>query len=36
MTEFFGYSNAWLNEHQAQHTAREIWQQPAVWRALHR
>lgn len=36
MSELFSYRDAELHERQAQHTAREIWQQPRLWRQLHR
>ena len=35
MSELFSYSEAWLHEHHALHTAREIDQQPRLWRQLH-
>ncbi|RBM47900.1 tagatose-6-phosphate ketose isomerase [Vibrio tarriae] len=34
MTTFLGYSSAWLAEHNATHTAKEISHQPVLWRAL--
>ncbi|WP_350305244.1 SIS domain-containing protein [Photorhabdus viridis] len=35
MNELFFYTEAWLREHHALHTAREIHQQPALWRQLY-
>lgn len=34
MSEMFFYDYAWLCQHQAQHTASEIWQQPDLWQTL--
>lgn len=35
MTGYFSYDADWLEQHHALHTAREIWQQPDLWAALH-
>ncbi len=35
MNPYFSYSTDWLEQHNALHTAREIWQQPDMWRRLH-
>lgn len=35
MSELFSYSEAWLQDHHALHTAREIDQQPRLWQQLH-
>ncbi|WP_423732246.1 SIS domain-containing protein [Hafnia paralvei] len=35
MSELFSYSEAWLQDHDALHTAREIDQQPRLWQQLH-
>ncbi len=35
MSHYFSYSTDWLEQHNALHTAREIWQQPDLWRRLH-
>ncbi len=35
MSHYFSYSSDWLEQHNALHTAKEIWQQPDLWRALH-
>ncbi|MCS2149957.1 SIS domain-containing protein [Scandinavium manionii] len=35
MNHYFSYSSDWLEQHNALHTAREIWQQPDLWSALH-
>ena len=35
MSYYFSYSTDWLKQHNALHTAREIWQQPELWRQLH-
>ncbi|WED24950.1 SIS domain-containing protein [Vibrio sp. JC009] len=34
MSSYLGYDEAWLLEHKAIHTAREIHQQPELWRQL--
>ena len=35
MSHYFSYSTDWLEQHNALHTAREIWNQPDLWRQLH-
>ncbi|WP_036769512.1 AgaS family sugar isomerase [Photorhabdus australis] len=35
MSELFSYTEAWLREHHALYTAREIHQQPELWRQLY-
>ncbi|WP_118986474.1 AgaS family sugar isomerase [Photorhabdus sp. CRCIA-P01] len=35
MNELFSYTKVWLREHHALHTAREIHQQPELWRQLY-
>ncbi|PQQ24426.1 AgaS family sugar isomerase [Photorhabdus hindustanensis] len=35
MNELFSYTEVWLREHHALHTAREIHQQPELWRQLY-
>lgn len=35
MNELFSYAEVWLREHHALHTAREIHQQPELWRQLY-
>ncbi|MGL5673897.1 MAG: tagatose-6-phosphate ketose isomerase, partial [Plesiomonas shigelloides] len=34
MSTYLGYTPAWLESHNALHTAREISQQPRLWREL--
>lgn len=34
MSEMFSYQSEWLQQHQAQHTAAEIWQQADLWDQL--
>ncbi|CAI1725344.1 SIS domain-containing protein [Serratia quinivorans] len=36
MNGYFAYDAGWLEQRHALHTAREIWQQPDLWAALHR
>lgn len=36
MNGYFAYDAGWLEQRHALHTAREIWQQPDLWDALHR
>lgn len=36
MNGYFAYEAGWLEQRHALHTAREIWQQPDLWEALHR
>ncbi|GAK26930.1 SIS domain-containing protein [Serratia liquefaciens] len=36
MNGYFAYDAGWLEQRHALHTAREIWQQPDLWQALHR
>ncbi len=35
MNGYFAYDAGWLEQRHALHTAREIWQQPDLWAALH-
>lgn len=34
MQQYFNYSLDWLTQRNAQHTAKEIWQQPQIWREV--
>ena len=34
MQKYLNYSLDWLEQHGAQHTAKEICQQPQIWRNL--